>query len=470
MKRRILTLALLALCLMPSTGIIAQRLDCNDVLYHSFRSPLSTRLNPALFPESSSWYVTLPRVGVGLAMPISYNDFGLRYDPRTDSTVLNVNDLLHTLDSCGSRFNLNADIDLFGFGFEAGPLKFNFASGLRFTSGFCVPLGFTQLATQGNVGSKYPIEMGCSDFFHAQAYLYTSVGAAYTLSQVPLTLGGRLNLLDGIASFSADNLSLRLTTLDNAQELRISTDYLVHTAGMVYLEKDEGGSYNIATDTVSFSNLPNPNWGYTFDLGASLQYDNFNISASLLDIGPGIHWTTHPTTIVPKHKDARLSFDGIDLSSLLTDGEVDTTFVSNLMDSLINMVDYEESATEFWSGVPTRLYLGASYNVSSMLRVGYLVHGEWDGGLFNPNSTFRCSNTLSATATLVDWIDVTVANSLTYDGFSADLFNPGIAFSLNLGKVFQIYFALDYASNIYAVDIKAARLFAGLNIVGKKRK
>lgn len=470
MKRKTIILILLALFFIPAPSAGAQRLGSNDVFYHAFRSPLSTRLNPALFPSSSKWYVTLPRIGAELTMPLSYNDFGLQYDESRDTTVLNLNNLFHTLDSCGSRFSLNADIDLLGFGFRAGQLSFNFASGIRVSSGLCVPLGATQLVTEGNLGSEYPIEMGCSDFFHAQAFGYAALGVAYTLPSKPITIGARLNLLDGIATLTADNLSLLLTTHDDGQALQVSADYLMHSAGMVYLEKTDDNNFNIAYDSVSLSNLPAANLGCTFDLGASYTLGSLNLSASLLDVGPGIHWINHTTTIVPKHTDATLTFDGLDLSSLLTNGELDTAFTSKLVDSLLNIVDYETQSSDFWAGVPTRLYLGASYSISSFLRVGYLMHGEWDRGLFYKHNTFRCSNTLSATANLFDWFDVTLANSFNYDGIALDAFNPGIAFSLNIAKVVQFYFSLDYISNIYATDIKSARFFFGMNIVGKSRK
>lgn len=469
MKKITFTLTLLVLFFISSPSAEAQRLGSNDAFYHSFRSPLSTRLNPALFPASSNWYVTLPRVGAGLTLPISYNQLGLQYDAGSDTTTLNVNNLLRTLDSCGSRFSVNADVDLFGFGFRTGRLSFNVATGIRVTGGLCVPLGAARLATEGNAGSAEPIEMGCSDFFHAQAFGYASLGAAYTLPSDDLAIGARVNLLDGIATLSADNLSLLLTTQDDGQALQASADYLLHSAGMVYLQQDEAGKFGIGCDSVSLSSLPAANLGVTFDLGVRYTIGDFNLSASLLDFGPGIHWTHHTTTIVPKHQDATLSFDGLDLSSLLTNGQVDTAFASRLTDSLLSLVDYETQSSDFWAGIPTRLYLGASYSLNNLLRVGFLLHGEWDRGLFAPQSTFRCSNTLSATANLFDWLDLTVANALSFDGAKADLFNPGVAFSLNISRVVQFYLSLDYLSNLYVTDMKSVRLFCGLNIVGKSR-
>lgn len=465
MKRNILILILLAFVVLPVRHASAQRLGSNDLFYHSFRSPLATRLNPAAFPASSNWYVTLPRVGAGVTTPVSYNDLGLRYDASRDTTTLNLNDLLSTLDSCGTRFDIDADVDLIGFGFKVGRLSFNAASGIRVVGSTALPLGATRLVTEGNAASAEPIEMGSEHFLQVQAYGYASLGAAYSFPGKPLTLGARLNLLDGIATASADHLSLSLATTDGGQSLKLSSDYLLHTAGIAYLKKTEEGGYELGLDSISLSSLPAANWGCTFDLGATYQIGAFNLSASLLDVGPGIHWTHHPAQIVPEHRDSEFSFDGIDLSSLLTNGSVDSACLASLADSLTAMVRCTAEEADYWAGIPTRLYLGASYSLNSLLRVGYLLHGEWDRGLFAKGGTFRCSNTLSATASLFDWFDLTVANALSFDGTRADAFNPGIAASFNIGKVVQLYVALDYISNLYATDLKSARVFLGLNLV-----
>lgn len=470
MKKNILIITLLAISAFSVREASAQRLGNNDIFYHSFRSPIATRLNPAAFPTSSHWYITLPSVNAGLSLPVSYKDLGLHYNAGHDTVIFNVNDFLNKLNETGCRFDVNADVDLLGFGFKIGRLSINAAAGLRVAGMFSVPLGVTQLLTEGNLGSNDPVELGCENFLHAQAYGYASLGAAYTLSHIPLTVGARANLLDGLAVLSADDLSMKLATYDDGQSLQVSADYLMHMAGMAYIKETADGKYDLAFDTVSLQNLPIPNWGYTFDLGASYQLGGFNFSASLLDVGPGIHWTNHPATIVPKHQDAAVSFDGVDFSSLLTNGTLDTAFFENLADTLLSMIDYQSSSSDFWAGVPTRLYIGASYSLNHLLRAGYLLHGEWDRGLFNSQSTFRFNNTLSATLNLANWIDLTLANSLTFDGRRADAFNPGVSASLNIGKVMQFYFALDYVSNIYATDIKSARLLVGLNLVGYSKK
>ena len=92
----------------------AQQITDNAVFYHSIRSPWSNSLNPALFPNESGWYATTAKTSVQLALPMSYEDFGLRYDPERDVTVLNVNHVLNQLKLYGCHFDHNSDVNLLG--------------------------------------------------------------------------------------------------------------------------------------------------------------------------------------------------------------------------------------------------------------------------------------------------------------------------------------------------------------------
>ena len=114
--------------------------------------------------------------------------------------------------------------------------------------------------------------------------------------------------------------------------------------------------------------------------------------------------------------------------------------------------------------------MGVSYTILNTLRVGYLFHGEWEGGWFHRNASglFRCNNTLSAHVSLFDWIEVAAANSLSYDGESFSFFNPGLFVSINLAQSFQIYAAVDYISSFYLTEMRAAHAYFGINIYGHK--
>ena len=453
------------------TGAQAQQITDNAVFYHSIRSPWSNSLNPALFPSESGWYMTTAKTSVQLALPMSYEDFGLRYDPERGVSVLDLNHVLDQLRVNGCHFDHNTDVNLLGFGFTIGDkLHLTASAGVKYLTSFTVPLGFIDLLTEGNLNEPYHIDFGASDIFNGQMYGYASVGAAFRLPLFPLTIGARVNVLDGLTAVSVDNLSLDLTTSEDVSMLRLSSNYLVHTAGVTKVSFDREGGFSFDYEDI-LKYFPQ-NFGFTFDIGAKLKVNIFDLSLSIVDIGPGVHWVQNPLTIVPKEKDVTITFDGIDLSTLLTNGVVDTSFISRFKDSALAMIDYVTEENDYWYTVPTRMYLGASVSLGKLVRAGYLFQGQWINGWFNNHRSgsnhFACNNTLSAHVNLFNWMELSAANSFTYDGNKVSWLNPGFAVTVSPGRKLQVFAAIEYLSSMRLVEVKAAHVMFGINMVGMK--
>ena len=135
-QKRIRSLSLLVLTIMLVPGIrtSAQSLSDNGIFYHSFASPWSSSLNPAMFPESASWYVSLPRFNADLSLPFSFNDLNLKYDSQRKATIFNVTDFLNLMVERKFRFSFNSDINLLGAGISFGPgLHFTLDAGAKVT-------------------------------------------------------------------------------------------------------------------------------------------------------------------------------------------------------------------------------------------------------------------------------------------------------------------------------------------------
>ena len=463
MKQRTAIYSLIFLLAMTVCGknMKAQSLSDNGIFYHTFASPWSTSLNPAMFPKTARMYVTLPRINVDLSLPFSYKELNLHYDQERGATIFNVSDLLKLLNERKCRFSFNADAEVLGLGFSLGSrLHLTLNTGVKSTGIVTLPVEVTRLLTEGNLTGDRHLELGSSSIAHAMAYGYASVGMAYQLEEIPLTLGGRINGLDGIAIASVDNLTIDLTTAQDTSNIHVMLDYMAHSAGMAY-------AFNDTNNRIAFgSELAFPkNFGFTFDLGARFSLSNLEFSASILDLGPGIIWKEHTTTFTPKEGKVEIDYDGFDVLSF-----GDSTYFKHVADSLMNRISYKADTTSFTYAPPTKLYLGASYTLLNALRIGYLFHGEWEGGWFNRNASglFRCNNTLSAHYSLFDWIELSAANSFSFDGETFSLFNPGLFVSVNLAKSFQIYAAVDYISSFYVTKMRAAHVYFGINIYGHK--
>ena len=215
------------------------------------------------------------------------------------------------------------------------------------------------------------------------------------------------------------------------------------------------------------------NIGYTFDLGAKFEISIWDFSLSIVDLGPGIRWRQNPTAIVPKQKDISISFSGIDLSSIMNQGVIDTSFIGRLKDSLLAMIDYTEEESGYWYSIPTRMYAGVSASVGEFLRLGYLFQGQWYNGWINNHRSdtnhYACNHTLSAHLNLFNWLELSLVNSFTFDGQHFTLLNPGCALTLSPGKQTQLFAAIEYLSNMNPEKIKAAHFMFGINVVGLKK-
>ena len=132
------------------------------------------------------------------------------------------------------------------------------------------------------------------------------------------------------------------------------------------------------------------------------------------------------------------------------------------------MIDYKAERKPFSYTPPTRMFVGLSYSLFNMLKVGYLFHGEWESGWFNHfgEGNFRCNNSLSLNFNLFNWLELTAANSLSYDGKTWSFFNPGMSISVNPGARTQLYVAVDYVSSLMLSEMRAAHIYFGINVYG----
>lgn len=457
---------------------VAQTLNSSEIMYHSFRSPMVTRLNPAAFPSDSKFYISFPRTGIGLSLPFSYSDLAMHREVRFDSTTLksdtttivDLNKLIDNLTSTNGnthmRLGFNFDEELLGFGFNVKNLYFNFAFGVSANANMTIPLNALRLLTEGNRGKNSTLDLGTDDLFAAQAYAYTSLGFAMKIPYTAATIGARLNMLYGLQVAAADNANIVLTTDSVQSQMRLNVDFLARTAGVLNLVPDTNFKFHPFEGLDSWKDYIPKNLGFTFDLGAKYEYKNFIFSASILNIGPGIHWTQNSTTFRPNNTDT-LYFDGVDIEPLIVNGEFDEDYGQKMLDSVLHLVDTSMTHESFWCGVPTKFYLGASYSLKDYVRFGVLFHGEWDHGTSRAFNIFRQNTTLSVHVNVFDWLEVAAANSFTFDGKRPDAFNPALSISFNLARRLQFYATIDYLSNLYATNMKAFHLYFGANIVGK---
>lgn len=435
-------------------------LPSNELMYHSFRLPQSNQLNPAFFPRNNTIYISLPRINCSFGLPINYEDVGLRYNPETGKSELNIVDLMNKL-SDNNQLNFDFDIDLLGFGFRVKNMFFTFGTSVSANIGAAMPTeAFDALNGDGKnlVGPENAMHLASDDFITLNSYMRFSIGGGYQFTQIPLTVGAHINILNGIANVNTKETDIKLYSTDEYYSSLVALmDYKIQSSGIA----------TFSNGNIDISGSPS-NLGFTFDLGAQYAYDKFLFSAALIDVGPGIHWKQNITNHIPKQN--TITFSGVDITTIITNGEFDTSFAQRFRDTLTNTYEtVEQDGDDFWFSVPTKLKLGASYTfLDNKLRAGFLFHGQWDKGIIShgyKNNLFRFNTTLSMTANISDWFEIMVGNSLVFDSHRTDLINPGIGFILTPFKTVQLYTMFDYLSSIYVVESKNFNFSIGLNIL-----
>ena len=468
-------MAALLIAMAAGVPAKAQLYSSNDVNYHSFRSPMATKLNPSMFPENSKFYVTLPRFDIGFSLPLGFSDV-IMHD--SEGAVIRVDSIMEKMtekNQLRARLGLNFGIDMLGFGFRVKDMYFNFGSGLKLNTTVTLPLNTMRLLTDGNFGEYgregniTDINLGDDNILRLQTYMYYSLGFAMKIPNTDATVGARLNLLSGLEMVALDRLGLHLITDSANTRVMATTDLYAYTSGVAPIVNDSKG-LRINTDMFENFNMNTvkqllpKSMGFTLDLGAKYEWKDFVFSASIIDLGPGIHWTQNPVQLSTRGHDT-VAFEGIDLNRVISQGGVDTGYANSLKDSLLALLDTAVTTKSFWYAIPTKVYLGASWSLNNMLKFGAMFHGEFEPGK-NSKMIFRQNTTLSVHFNLYDWLELAAANSFTFDGRRPDFFSPSASISFNIGRVFQLYMTLDYLSDMRVTKMKAAHLYFGANIVG----
>lgn len=461
---RIIALAALSLLLCLPMTSKAQ----SSLMYGSSRNPLMNTQNPAFFPSRSRVYVTLPNFSIGLNSPASVNSLA-KYDPEQDKTIINANSLLDTLSSDNFRLGLN--LVPFGFGFNLNKLFFTFSTQLKTQLAFGIPQGIVTFLNEGNyyhTGDDV-IELINGNFINATVYSEAALGAGYRIND-NLTVGLRLKGLMGVLDLSNGGSSLTLQTDPNYTALtaNLNLDMNLAMPGEIVHDSDS----NITN--VNFSNFKPGNYGACFDLGARYATDRFEVSASILDLGPGIKWTEGIHKVVSARENNSLTFTGMDISETMHGGQIDTGFAQMLIDSLKSMLDYKiiDGGDPYWTRIPTKFNLGGMYNFNSYLSAGLHFHGELEHGLVKDGDEFKSKLTgffsrtsLLARANVKDWLELVVTASVLQSHSNWDWFNPGIGITFTPFRTAQFYLFLDYISALPIIDAKQLNLSFGFNLL-----
>ena len=439
---------LISFYLFASAGFAMAQTE--GTLYFMNSLPQVVEGNPAIMPRYKT-SIGLPAIssfgGVYANNGFSYNDFVTKVD---GISKVNLSEWTKNLAE-KNYVNMAAFADLFRVGFRVNPkLYVMVSSTVKQYNSTMLPKGLATVlvdgtaATIGTYSNTSPRE-------EAIGYIQTSVGAAYKPNE-KVTFGGRIKYLNGLSNVTTEKSSL-IVQVDNNYQITVTGDVRVKTSGIY--QANHGG-YDLG------SNMKNTGWA--IDLGATYKFMNkLTLSASINDLG-FINWRndTHEYTLDPAK--AKYVFSGFDVNQLLNNNK---TYLDQQLDSLKTKFEMKESSTgSYTTSLPTRFYLGGTYELKNNLSVGTLFFGE----------SFRDRFSAGMTAALNKNFGKWVSTSLTYTVSNRSYNNIGLGVSFNLTPV-QIYFVGDnllrapislltsQSLNTYLNSSQLLTLRAGVNIV-----
>lgn len=434
MKKKILLSGVVAGFLLITSSVFAQ-----DIATQYFMNiPQTNTMNPAFRPNSKI-YIGLPVLSnFSLNMSNNFLSFDKIFQPMegTDSvmTILHPDyDREKFLNSIGRKGFVSAEIgtQLLGIGITvADDWYIDFGLAVKGSMAANIPADLFTLVLEGNegfIGSSIDLSgMG----FNAQAYLESSVGISKNITN-KLRVGGRFKLYMGAmnASLTAEQLEIEVND-DFSHALH--TDLVMRFNAPVDVSFDDDDMIKdiLFREDLGFSEVgPNAsNIGVGIDLGATYDLmDNLSLSASIIDFG-FINWGSESFELRANNS---FSFDGFDITSVITEEIEFDVMMEDFADSLLNSFDFVDTEDKYNSGLPTKIFLGANYRPLDFIGLGVLSRTTFNQGL-------RQSLTFSANLYAGDIL----STHLSYTMINRTFNNFGFGLGLKAGP-FQFYTVVD---------------------------
>lgn len=468
MRKRSLISILAVAVVVIMASIPANGNAQSNIMYGSTRNPLMNSANPAFFPNHSRVYLALPGANIDFSSPLAYSSI-FQYDSAAGKTFINANSILDTLAN-GDKIRFGTNIHAFGLGWNFDKFFITLSAQAKADMGFGMPQGLVTFLNEGNYGHTGDdvIELLDGNLISLRVYGEAALGFGIRLGE-NLTVGARAKFLMGFLDLSNAGSSLTLTT---------APDYSTLTADL-NLNMNYTSTFDIVTDSatgnrsVNINSYTPKNYGVNFDLGARYENDLFEVSASIIDLGPGIHWTEGIKKIVSARENNTFVFSGADVSDYMQGGTIDSNYSQMLIDSLSSLAEYKtiDGGEAYWTAIPTKVNVGGMFHFTPGFSAGLLFHGEFERGLVKVGEVFENKTvgfygrtSLIARVNIHDWVEVVAAASVITSNDTWNWFNPGLGLTLTPFRAIQIYSFIDYISNQYIVDAKHINVSFGLNL------
>jgi len=339
--------------------------------------PQILQMNPALQPRANG-YIMLPGVNIDLLSDLAAKDILQKQGNSWYTPVEERYDYDKLRKSIGNKAtmsNVDADIDVLGFGFRTGNGYFSFGVSEHLSGNFSLPSDLFKIIDKG-----FP-DKTTLDFspLRSQGMMYMQLLFGFSGKvNDKLSIGLNVKPLFGQFAYSSKIDKFEIRT--GEQQWRIDAKGNIYSSapinvimkeddpkkidkGEVRKEIDDYKPRDWVANYVTAFNNP----GIAFDLGAAYQInERFTVSASLNNLG-FISWENDLNSISFSGK---YSFNGLDYD-VSSDDKIKDLFKS-LGDSIADAMNYSVHKDKFKTPLPPVVHAGASYRLSNAVSVGFL--------------------------------------------------------------------------------------------------
>lgn len=404
--------------------------------------PQSDLQNPALHNDSSRIVIGLPALS---GMYFDYNNgFALNdlmhkgTGTLADSLVLDVDGFYNSL-STTNTVQMNFSAPLFYLGIRSKKSFYSLGISEKGVTRFSFDKAFVAFVKDGNgayMGQNYDLGNLDMNAFHYREY---ALGYSNEVLKNKLTIGLKAKILFGKSAIQTERLNMMVETAADGSSVNLKSDMKVNVSAPVTVEYDSDGYFSgINGDNFEAGNyvLQKGNMGMAFDLGAVYKLNSkITLSGSIVDIGK----ISFKNDLITLNHVSTYKWEGIDFSKSVDDSKADYVDPADLVDDELEKMgnSFKPKKSEigtdaFDMSLPTKIYLGGTYDLNSKVSFGLL------DCLYKNGDISRNTLTLSANALLGNVFSVSGSYSLIGDSYS----NVGLGTALRLGFL-QLFFVSD---------------------------
>lgn len=436
-------------------GIQTIKAQRNDALYFATNTPQSSFYNPAK-QSDLNMYMSLPIISnFGIDFHTSgfcWKDMVNKNPQYPDSLRLDIDGFSKKLND-NNYFDVSFNTDILGFGFrfkEKNYLSFSIMMNVDARLNFSK--GLFDLMVYGTDYPQHSIQVFDGKLMDATGYIAPTIAYSRVIDS-NLTVGARLKFYNGIYNVHTNNSDV--TMHFNDDNITATSDIDIRTSNAFMETKinsvTDEDSITTSDDMSNMVSNMLKNKGLGIDVGATYKIrPDMEISASIVDLG-FIKWKSHAQNIKSKHPGREVNFSGVNTNYDSISNDINN-YLDDMADSIKHSFDLEsKDMNSYTTLMPTKIYLGYSWNFSGVNYLQALYKGRFIGGTYE-------NSLMVAYACKLKYFYTSVGNTI-----ASKFFNPNFMVSFS-GFGINLYLGATINSSLNVASMNGFSMYGGFNI------